>query len=142
MKRGIIAIAIAIAIVTIATTPLAAHQKGHGKGSAKQDVAVSDGAAGGGAHVSADIHFSIGEQRVIREYYAPRYRSLPPGLQKKVARGKPLPPGWQKKLQPFAPEVERRLSPLPAGYGRGVIDGHAVIYGSRSHAVVDVAVLF
>ncbi|MEJ2201017.1 MAG: hypothetical protein P8X63_08390 [Desulfuromonadaceae bacterium] len=24
--------------------------------------------------------------------------SLPPGLQKKVAEGKPLPPGWQKKL--------------------------------------------
>jgi Ni/Co efflux regulator RcnB len=25
-------------------------------------------------------------------------KSLPPGLQKKVAEGKPLPPGWQKKL--------------------------------------------
>ncbi|KIO35696.1 MULTISPECIES: hypothetical protein [unclassified Shewanella] len=25
-------------------------------------------------------------------------KSLPPGLQKKVARGEPLPPGWQKKL--------------------------------------------
>ncbi len=23
---------------------------------------------------------------------------LPPGLEKKVARGEPLPPGWQKKL--------------------------------------------
>ena len=23
---------------------------------------------------------------------------LPPGLQKKAAKGKPLPPGWQKKL--------------------------------------------
>jgi len=136
MKRGMIA----IAIVAIAATPLAAHQKGHGKGAAKHDVA--DVAAMDGAHVSADIHFSIGEQRVIREYYAPRYRSLPPGLQKKVARGKPLPPGWQKKLQPFAPEVERRLSPLPAGYGRGVIDGHAVIFSRGSHAVVDVAVLF
>ncbi len=27
-------------------------------------------------------------------------KSLPPGLQKKVARGKSLPPGWQKKLAP------------------------------------------
>ena len=26
-------------------------------------------------------------------------KSLPPGLQKKVANGEPLPPGWQKKLQ-------------------------------------------
>jgi len=25
--------------------------------------------------------------------------ALPPGLQKKVARGEPLPPGWQKKLK-------------------------------------------
>lgn len=24
--------------------------------------------------------------------------ALPPGLQKKAARGEPLPPGWQKKL--------------------------------------------
>ncbi|GAA0788511.1 MULTISPECIES: hypothetical protein [Pseudomonadati] len=37
-----------------------------------------------------------------REAYNDRYddnnKSLPPGLQKKVAEGKPLPPGWQKKL--------------------------------------------
>lgn len=25
-------------------------------------------------------------------------KSLPPGLQKKIAKGDPLPPGWQKKL--------------------------------------------
>jgi hypothetical protein len=136
MKR----VMIVFAIAATAVTPLAADQKGHGahgNGAAKHESAVSDA-----PHVSADIHFSVGEQRVIREYYAPRYQSLPPGLQKKVARGKPLPPGWQKKLQPFPVEVERRLSPLPAGYGRGVIDGHAVIFSTGSHAVVDVAVLF
>jgi len=136
MKR----VMIATAIVVAAATPLAAHQKDHG--SHGNGAAKHQSAAGEGTHVAADIHFSIGEQRVIREYYAPRYRSLPPGLQKKVARGKPLPPGWQKKLQPFPGEVERQLTPLPAGYGRGVIDGHAVIYGTRSQAVVDVAVLF
>jgi Ni/Co efflux regulator RcnB len=27
-------------------------------------------------------------------------RNLPPGLQKKVARGRTLPPGWQKKVTP------------------------------------------
>ncbi|MDN3652263.1 hypothetical protein QWY77_05755 [Thalassotalea ponticola] len=27
------------------------------------------------------------------------HKQLPPGLQKKVAKGKALPPGWQKKLQ-------------------------------------------
>ena len=29
----------------------------------------------------------------------PDGHGLPPGLQKKAARGEPLPPGWQKKLQ-------------------------------------------
>jgi hypothetical protein len=38
--------------------------------------------------------------RIIREYYAPRYRSLPPGLAKKFARTGRLPPGWQKKMAP------------------------------------------
>ena len=93
MKR--VLIAIAIAMVAVAATPLEAHQKGHGKGAAKHESAVSDA-----PHVSADIHFSVGEQRVIREYYAPRYQSLPPGLQKKVARGKPLPPGISKRVLP------------------------------------------
>ena len=27
-----------------------------------------------------------------------KQKNLPPGLQKKVARGKELPPGWQKKI--------------------------------------------
>jgi hypothetical protein len=130
-----------VAALAFATsTTLAAHQKGHGshskKASKHEAVTTED------RRVEAHVHFSIGEQRVIREYFAPRYRSLPPGLQKKVARGKPLPPGWQKKLQPFPSEVERQLAPLPRDCGRGVIDGHAVIYDTRSHAVIDVTVLF
>ena len=127
------------AIACAATTTLAAHQKSHGSHSkkARHETVVTED-----RHVTAHVHFSRGEQRVIREYYTPRYRSLPPGLQKKVARGGQLPPGWQKKLQPFPAEVERRLSPLPRDCGRGVIDGHAVIYDTRSHAVIDVTVLF
>ena len=129
-----------IAFVLAAGTSLAADQKGHKphpKKTEKQESVVRDGAS-----VEAHVHFSLGEQRVLREYYAPRYRSLPPGLQKKVARGGQLPPGWQKKMQPFPAEVERQLAPLPRDYSRGVIDGHAVIYGTRSHAVIDVTVLF
>jgi hypothetical protein len=135
MTRMMLAIAFAVA----ATASLTAHEKGHGSRSqkaAKHEPVAND------AQVAAHVHFSVGEQRVIREYYAPRYRSLPPGLQKKVARGGQLPPGWQKKLQPFPFEVERQLAPLPRDCGRGVIDGHAVIYSTRSHAVIDVAVLF
>jgi hypothetical protein len=81
------------------------------------------------------------EVEVIRTHYAPRYKKLPKGLQKKYARTGQLPPGWQKKMEPFPVELERHCAPLPTGYRRGVIDAHAVIYNSRG-AIIDVAVLF
>jgi len=63
-------------------------------------------------------------------------------LQKKLARTGQLPPGWRKKMQPFPVAVERELVVLPTGYQRGVIDGHAVIYDSCTHVIVDLTVLF
>ncbi|MED5389883.1 MAG: hypothetical protein VX793_13565 [Pseudomonadota bacterium] len=40
------------------------------------------------------------ERNALRRHLSRRdYQSLPPGLQKKVARGGDLPPGWKKKLQ-------------------------------------------
>ena len=80
-----------------------------------QGHATRGGASGN--HLSGSVHvvFSTEDVRVIREYYTPRYRSLPPGLQKKYARTGQLPPGWQKKLEPLDPVVERRLVALPAG---------------------------
>jgi hypothetical protein len=95
-----------------------------------------------GRNVSIDVHFSTGDVRVIREYYEPRYRSLPPGLQKKLSRGGSLPPGWRKKIEPMPVVVERELVVLPTDYRRGVIDGHAVIYNPRTQVIIDVAVLF
>jgi len=97
-----------------------------------------------GSQLSGSVHvvFSTEDVRVIREYYAPRYRSLPPGLQKKYARTGQLPPGWQKKMQPLDPVVERRLVALPAGYSRGIVDGRAVIYDERTHVMIDMAVVF
>ena len=92
--------------------------------------------------VAVNIVFSSREVRVIREYYTPRYRNLPPGLQKKLRRTGQLPPGWRKKMEPFPLVVERELVVLPAGYQRGVIDGHAVIYNPRTQVILDVAVLF
>ncbi len=91
---------------------------------------------------SVRIAFQPREVRIIREYYGPRYRSLPPGLQKKYHRTGQLPPGWQKKMQPFPVAVERQMTVLPGGYSRGVIDGHAIIYNSRTQTIVDLAVLF
>ncbi len=56
--------------------------------------------------VRASLVWAPREIEVIRAHYAPQHRNLPPGLQKKVARGGQLPPGWQKKMQPFP--VKRR----------------------------------
>ena len=95
-------------------------------------------------HVSGSIQVVFGRQetQIIREYYAPRYRNLPPGLQKKLQRTGQLPPGWQKRFEPFPVTLERQLVALPAGYRRGVMDGHAVIFDDRTHVIFDVAVLF
>ena len=92
--------------------------------------------------VAVRVVFTSADVSVIRTHYTPRYRNLPPGLRKKVARGGQLPPGWQKKFEPFPVDLDRRLPPLAPGYRRGVLDGHAVIYDTRSHVMIDVAVLF
>lgn len=48
----------------------------------------------------SDYRYSSREREALRSHLSRRdYESLPPGLQKKVARGGKLPPGWQKKLQ-------------------------------------------
>lgn len=92
--------------------------------------------------VAIQIRFSTREVQVIRHHYAPRYRNLPPGLRKKLARTGQLPPGWQKKMEPFPVGLERQLVVLPQGYQRGVMDGHAVIYNPRSKVIIDAVVLF
>ena len=91
-----------------------------------------------------DVHviFSTGDVRVVREYYAPRYRRLPPGLAKKYARTGSLPPGWQRKIQPLPWVVERRMRALPREYRRGVIDDHAVIYAPRTGVIIDATIVF
>ena len=116
-----------------------------GKGKKKNGPAESakaDASEKPESRVSLHLVFGRADVVILRDYYSPRYRHLPPGLQKKVARGGELPPGWRKKFEPFPADVDRRLAPLPAGYGRGVIDAHAVIYNSRTNVIVDVTALF
>jgi hypothetical protein len=112
--------------------------QGRGRGAAAPTAHRHDASV----HATTSIHFEVDHVRVIRAHYGPRFRQLPPGLQKKYARTGELPPGWQKKMEPFPVAIERDLPPLPAGYGRGIIDGHAVIFSSRTGVIVDVAVLF
>lgn len=113
----------------------AGNDHGNGKKAKSEPVNVT-------RTVSARVTFEPREVRIIREYYGPRYQTLPPGLQKKYRRTGQLPPGWQKRMQPFPVSVERQMAVLPGGYSRGVIDGHAIIYNSRTQTIVDLAVLF
>ena len=85
-------------------------------------------------------YFTHREVHVIREYYRPRYRPLPPGLRRHYYRRGYLPAGWHRRMEPY-PTYVRDVVVLPHGYRRGVIDGHAVIYNSRG-MIIDVAVLF
>lgn len=129
-------ITLAMTALLLAAAPVAAGQsdkpkKHHGD----KDAAAIDA----GTHVT--VVFGTRDIELVRRHYESRFSSLPPGLQKKVARGGSLPPGWQKKIEPFPVALERELSPLPAGYSRGVFDAHAVIYNSKG-TIIDVAVLF
>ena len=85
-----------------------------------------------------NIVFSPREVSLIRTHYQSQHRSLPRGLQKKLARGGNLPPGWQKKMQTLPRTLEINLVVLPGGYRRGVMDGHAVIYDPLTHAILDI----
>jgi len=89
----------------------------------------------------SDRYFRDRDVVVIREYYRPTFRALPPGLQKKYARTGYLPPGWAKRMRPVPVYIERDMVRLPQGYRRGVIDGRAVVYDNRGF-ILDQAVLF
>ena len=78
---------------------------------------------------------------VIRDYYRPYYRPLPPGLRHRYYRSGYLPNGWARRIRPVPVYVERELVVVPHGYRRGLIDGHAVVYNDRGF-VLDVALVF
>jgi hypothetical protein len=117
------------------------HEDGaHWNKHAKHDSRADDDRAFD--HRAESCYFEPRDVRVISEYYAPRYRTLPPGLAKKLRRTGHLPPGWEKKMEPLPVAVERRLVPIPAEYRRGVIDGYAVVYSPGPRVIIDVVALF
>ena len=65
-----------------------------------------------------DWKFGDKDKNDVRDFYkkyADKNGGLPPGLAKKVSRGKPLPPGWRDKVKPgwqIDDEWWGRLNPL------------------------------
>lgn len=88
-----------------------------------------------------DAYFRPRDVIVIRDYYRPYSRPLPPGLARKYYRGGYLPPGWATRIRPVPVYLEPELVVVPSGYRRGIIDGRAVVYNNRGF-ILDVAVLF
>ena len=95
----------------------------------------------GDRYVYRDRYFRPRDVVVIRDYYRPYYRGLPPGLQRRYYRGGYLPPGWARRIRPVPVYLEPDYVVVPRGYRRGLIDGHAVVYNDRGF-ILDLAVLF
>jgi len=105
--------------------------------------------------------FSSAERNLIRSWLLEKERretvrqpaaELPPGLQKKVARGKPLPPGWQKKLARgerldldtyrlavgLPDDLLRRLPPPPPGSEILQIEDKIIRLDAATRTILDV----
>jgi hypothetical protein len=138
MKRTI---ALMITALLVSVAVLGADHQGNSKKHKDAGDAAAARPDEGGSRAAVSASWSTHDIEIVRRYYAPKRRNLPPGLEKKYARTGQLPPGWQKKMEPLPASVERECAPLQAGYRRGVIEGHAVIYNSHG-TIIDVAVLF
>lgn len=147
-------IAILIIAALAVTMPVQAKSKKHIKHETSQEVTK------GRDNVDRLQAFSPAERNLIRAQILgqknstskQRHKELPPGLQKKVARGKSLPPGWQKKVAPgqsldyqvyrqgeSLPDVLlRRLPPPPVGSEILQVENKIVRLNSATRTILDV----
>jgi hypothetical protein len=97
------------------------------------------------------VSVSIGrdDARIIREWFSQpanlkglppglaKKEELPPGLQKQLARNGQLPPGLQKKIHPIPQALEVRLTRLPEGRRRIIINGSVILLDERRNLILD-----
>ena len=147
-------IAIMIIVTLAVTMPVQAKSGKQKKHGTSQEIAKEK------VDVERREAFSPAERNLIRAQLLSQkpatsqksHKDLPPGLQKKVARGKALPPGWQKKIAPgqsldyqvyrqgeSLPDVLlRRLPPSPAGSEILQIENKVVRLNSATRTILDV----
>jgi hypothetical protein len=108
-----------------------------------------------------NVEIISSERVVIKQYFehnpqaghkVHKSKRLPPGLQKKAARGCDLPPGWQKKLgrgevldvtvyqqaERLPVELIRRLPPAPEGTVLIKVEGKVVRLYEATRTIIDV----
>lgn len=83
--------------------------------------------------------FGENDRTIIRTYVREKgigTKSLPPGIAKNVARGKPLPPGIAKRGLPA--DLEGRLPRLREGLKRIIVGDDVTIIEEGTRIVVDI----
>lgn len=105
-----------------------------------------------------NVEISTSERQTIMTYFqnhpqkVKKPKALPPGLQKKAARGEALPPGWQMKVVrgevldaevwrhatrlPY--ELARRLPPAPEGTVLIKVEGKIIRLYEATRIILDV----
>jgi len=115
LKRTLLLLALVCSI------PMAVQAQGRGNGRGNGGNR-GGGDVGGRVEATAtvmgvDVTLSADMRTQIQDYYTAHpvadAQSLPPGIRRNLARGKPLPPGIAKKVAP--PELASRV-PLRHGY--------------------------
>jgi hypothetical protein len=103
-----------------------------------------------------NVEIISSERDIIKQYFEGHKvqgsKRLPPGLQKKAARGCDLPPGWQKKIargevldvrvyqqaERLPVELIRRLPPAPEGTVLIKVEGKVVRLYEATRTIIDV----
>jgi hypothetical protein len=152
-----------ILVIALATPVLAKQNKGTQKEQGARQQIKTERALSKSEQAYAEHRpatFSAAERNLIRARLMreepPQSQAgkhgLPPGLQKKLARGKQLPPGWQKKVTPgntldyqvyrqgdgLPDDLIRRLPPSPIGSEIVRIENEIVRIDSATRTILDV----
>jgi hypothetical protein len=100
------------------------------------------------ADLDVSIRFSTKEISVIHDFFRDYHvdkkggkkgsKSLPPGIAKNLARGKPLPPGIAKRALPG--ELLVKLPPVADGYERIIVAGKILLVEIATQVVHDILV--
>jgi hypothetical protein len=119
----------ALAVLLLGLTGASADAQGKGRGKPVSEVQVSNAKVKG---PGTDL-----EIRIIRDYYSAqsgKLKSLPPGIAKNLARGKPLPPGIAKTRVP-----DDLIGLLPSrAESLWIVAGDVVLLVDAGDLIVDV----
>ena len=121
-------------LMSTALAPALVAAQGKGKGGGKGH----DKGGGGSGFAPPDVTIIVDYVGANPALVPAEARRLPPGLAKKLQKGKPLPPGWQKKVVVFPAPLEQRLPPLPSGHRRVIVDRWALVIADATNVVLDV----